>query len=140
MKRYAQLGSVSSGTLRTKDLLSAFANTLEDLVDEYVALAQEARNVDPDSEVAAFVLDDLFNTLQQFAPPYCYFGVHEGDAADFGFWINEYALADAEANGYLVRSEDPPADSHVKAWLRVDGNRTTLYMRDNGGWYAVWSV
>ena len=37
-------------------------------------------------EDAHFLLKDLFDTLNQYAPDGHYFGTSEGDGADFGFW------------------------------------------------------
>jgi hypothetical protein len=99
--KYAALGSVSHGTLRTEDLLDAFAYELEYHVsknewsspegratrDAHMAIIGAAREIeDYDSEEAAYILDELTDALNEFAPPYCYFGANEGDGADFGFW------------------------------------------------------
>jgi hypothetical protein len=105
----APLGSISHGTLRTEDLLSSFASTLEGLIfingDYYcrpenfserdklnnlVGESQDQWTEDgtelEDEEIAQELVNDLSYALEQFAPSYCYFGTHEGDGSDFGFW------------------------------------------------------
>lgn len=98
----ASIGSISHGTLRTEDLLESFAGELERLVqrnadawcsddgrkrrDKYLSLIGEAREIDPDHEDAQELVNDLIDELNDFAPPYCCFGAHEGDGSDFGFW------------------------------------------------------
>lgn len=101
--KYASLGSISTGTLRSEDLLDTFASELEYHVqrnaaewcseegrarrDRYLALVGDAREVDPDSEKASEIVNvDLIDALQEFAAPYCYFGSINGDGADFGYW------------------------------------------------------
>ena len=97
--KYASLGSISTGTLRTEDLLDSFADELEYHVtrnaelplverEHLTKLVWDAREVtDFDSEEAADLSRELWDALGQFAPPYCYFGSIEGDGADFGFWF-----------------------------------------------------
>lgn len=95
-------GTVIHGTLRTEDLLEAFANELEHSVqrqaetwcsdegralrDDCVNLIWDAREVDPDSEEAYEILGRLRNALDEFAPPGHSFGPHPGDGADIGYW------------------------------------------------------
>ena len=82
-------GTVSCGTLRTADLLAAFADEYKRLVPfNSVPLVMEARAVDPDSDEADEILTELFDALggcAQREGNYV-FAAHEGDGADFGFW------------------------------------------------------
>ena len=79
-----QLGSISSGTLRTEDLLPAFANKAESLGWKGPR-KDKARSLD---EVIAM----LTEVLENYCPPFVYFGAHPGDGADFGFWPDMDAL------------------------------------------------
>lgn len=96
-------GSISHGTLRPQDLLRTFARELERLdgSNGYYALLNEARGLadelDNDGsgggfgprEAAGEVIDELSEQLNARAPEGFYFGAHEGDGADFGFWAIE---------------------------------------------------
>ena len=109
--KLASLGSVSTATLRPEDLLSAFLHELQwhvnrngdfysipenfserDRLNGLVGESQDCfaadgESIDPDKEDEALdLIIDLEDALQVFAPPYCYFGAHPGDGADFGFW------------------------------------------------------
>lgn len=101
MAHKATLGSISHGTLRSVDLLERFAWELAYLSNEgdecrilaaqAVAAAakanddESAEECEEDSNLTQLVAD-LIEALNEFAPPYCYFGTHEGDGSDFGFW------------------------------------------------------
>lgn len=102
----AELGSVSEGTLRSADLLEAFADALESLVqnnaehwcgrqgtrDTMLAIVWDARELDAEIEsddVVGAMLDSLTEQLNYFAPAGATFGAHEGDGADFGFWTSD---------------------------------------------------
>lgn len=113
----ASLGSISHGTLRT-NLLSAFLSELEwqiqrngaffslpenfaerDRLNNLVGDAQDCfaengEDIDPDKEDEAseLVNETLPGALQAFAGFYCYFGSHEGDGSDYGFWPDHYAI------------------------------------------------
>lgn len=108
----ASLGSISHGTLRTEDLLSAFISELEWQVsrngdyfcrpenigerDNLASLIGEAQDcfaedgneidADKEDEASELVNETLPDALNSFSPPYCFFGSHEGDGSDFGFW------------------------------------------------------
>ena len=100
-----QLGSISTGTLRTEDLLPAFIEAIERLGGtlpsdlecvnhmEYTALpSYDHVGVIDDSidfwqsEEAAWDMEALTTVLEYLCPPFVYFGTLEGDGADFGFW------------------------------------------------------
>ncbi|HOR77232.1 MAG TPA: hypothetical protein PLG04_00315 [Anaerolineaceae bacterium] len=102
--------SVSEATMREEDLIPAFISFLERARQDGVTLSRrtlstikEAKglmNRYPDAfgrrgwkglsgeaqEEAGYILQDLFDALDEIAPSNCYFGAHPGDGADFGFW------------------------------------------------------
>ncbi|BAQ16089.1 hypothetical protein [Methyloceanibacter caenitepidi] len=132
MKHTAYVGSISTGTLLTEDLLEAFVGELSFLADSvdhpgnrqtYEDLCQEAIDADPESEDAQEILNSLIDALTELAPPYCYFGAREGDGADFGFWPDTDSIAE------LPRVSDP---NEVRIadhdWLFVnDHGNITIY-------------
>lgn len=116
----ASLGSISHGTLRTEDLLSAFISELEWQVSrngEYFSrpenfgerdkmanliseaqdcFAEDGEEIDADKgdEASELVNETLPDALNKFAPPYCYFGTLEGDGSDFGYWPSMSEIED----------------------------------------------
>ena len=101
--KYAELGTVSRGTMGAEDLLETLSYELEALVhnnadawcseegraerDAYIALIWEAREVASEDYDGAYdVVDALFDALNDFAPQGTYFGAHPGDGSDYGFW------------------------------------------------------
>lgn len=102
----ATLGTVSHGTLKTDDLLSSFISELEwqmqrngdyfsdpanhaerGRLANLIGEAQDAFDDDGElAEDADYILEEITDALSEFAPPYCYFGAHEGDGSDFGYW------------------------------------------------------
>lgn len=153
----ASIGSISHGTLRTEDLLSAFASELEWQINrngEYfsqpehfafrnklcnlVGEAQDAWNEDgetlQDEDLASEMVNGLQDVLSNnFAPMYGYFGSHEGDGSDFGYWVN---VDHAKEDVGFVSSEDQefPDDDFRGAWLHVnDHGNCTLYVRETAG-------
>ena len=164
----APLGSISSDTLRTQDLLSAFISALEGLMlvnGEYfsrpenfaerdrllgaIGEAQDCFTEDGDEiepakeeEAGELVNETLFDALQSFAPPYTYFSAHPGDGADFGFWLSD--IEDIRDQVEFVSSKEqeyPPSDFRGE-WLHVnDHGNCTLYVRvadDRDN--EIWSV
>lgn len=94
--------SVSHGTLREQDLIPTFAKIIEefiklggepaenwDVLKEEIAALCSKDEEDPEwrSDNTSWVLnEDLFSALENIAPAGYYFGAHEGDGSDFGFW------------------------------------------------------
>lgn len=101
---YANLNqSVIRATLRSFDLYPTFLEVIKD-TPEYTdittnnpmltsALADE-ESVFWDSDECTYVMNELFDALDSYAPDGYYFGPHEGDGSDFGYWEynedNEY--------------------------------------------------
>ncbi len=144
--KYANFGTVSHATLRNEDLLPAFADELERLARAgkclklYRDLIREARNLDPGHDVrAAEVLDDLSEALSNFAPPYFYFGAHEGDGSDFGFWLGSSALEDFDGLKVSDTSEIPKGYTGEVLHINDHGN-ATLYACTRGRCREVWAV
>lgn len=154
--KYAPLGSVSHSTMRTENLLASFADTLEEQVqrnadlwcsakgrlqrDEYMTIVGKARKLDPESEDADFLLNEvLFDALQRFAPPYAYFGSSEGDGSDYGYWLT--SEIDDTFDGIKVNSTaDVPADYSGEVLFVNDHGNMTLYIANNGELTEIWSV
>jgi len=123
-KRYAYLGTISHGTLRNEELLTAFTDALQyamlnyhwqgqtdqaQAFSGYRQLINEAMTVDAESEDADWLINEsLFDALNDFAAPYSYFGANEGDASDFGYWpmCDAESLEDARESGYRVEISD----------------------------------
>ena len=128
------LGSISTGTLRTEDLLEAFAWELNYLAKQepqnhaHLLLASEADTqfsddmTDEEYEQASYVVQDLQDALNEYCPPFVYFGTLPGDGADFGFWPDLDALDDARR--YSTAMPDG------EEWLEED--EVILQVNDHG--------
>lgn len=123
MKTYAPIGTVSESTTNHEDLIPEFAKELqtamkrylwqgmtdeESAFAEYRELIAAAKACDMESDEACDILESLSQALNDFAPPFAYFGAHEGDGADFGFWpiCDAETLQDARDSGYRVEISD----------------------------------
>ena len=110
-----QAGTISHGTLRSEDLIEAFASELACLApSEFEGarqlLAEAQRYLDgcPVSEdEASELVNDLMDALNEFAPEGMYFGAHEGDGADFGFWHVDGEEDDREMDESIHQLERP---------------------------------
>ena len=98
MADFPHAGTVSSGTLRSEDLIPAFSSVLFDLdreVGEYrdlllrSDLALGIPEDERDPEMLGWIVDELMDALDDCAPEGYVFGAHPGDGADFGFWPGE---------------------------------------------------
>lgn len=130
MSYKASVGSISHGTLNPADLVGSFADELEriskdnppddpthimGMIAEADALATLQEAGYPvyeklDSNVNG-LLDDLRTALEEYAPPYCYFGNTDGDGSDFGFWPNMEAIAELPSIE-MVEGEAIPDEDH----------------------------
>lgn len=140
-------GSVSCATTRPQDLIPAFAWELEHNVGPISAahkdLVREADALtDYDSENADYILSDLFDALNEYAPPYAYFGAHPGDGADYGFWLSESFDQDIVDNGGIKIADlsELPRGYTGEALLVNDHGNCTLYACTRGRAREVWSI
>ena len=148
------IGTVIHGSLRTQELIPAFLDLAREYAPEHYAQlcalpfgpipAYAAEDEDADwwhSDDAAYLLDELYNLLDEHAPDYCTFGAHDGDGSDFGFWPNWQALEDAVTDGEVLKVGDlagVPSDWRGPVLLVNDHGNATLY--DEAGtetWRAV---
>ena len=161
----ARIGSISHGTLRTNDLLGTFMGELESLAflsGEYLSQNHEARDrfanlvgeaqdcFDEDGEeideekydvAEELVNETLPDALQEFAPPYCYFGAHPGDGSDFGFWPCEIEDIKEQVEFSSTTSQECPPDDFEGEWLHInDHGNCTLYVRNDGDDKEIWSI
>lgn len=96
------LGTISHGTLRTQDLLRAFADEYKRLVPfnggglcseaHGVADMIDTESLPQDYESGAEIVNELIDALSEIAAREgdYYFGATEGDGSDFGFWENDH--------------------------------------------------
>jgi hypothetical protein len=149
-----QIGSVSTGTLRTEDLLEAFAAELDRLRNTsqvHYRLVFDSQNRyylddgrDEREEEAAELVNELIDALQEYAPPFVYFGTLEGDGADFGFWVDRDAIEEALRE---AKYDDDDDDGYTYLedyglWLHVNdhGNVTLLTNVDGAPREVIWAV
>lgn len=98
-------GSISHGTMRAEDIIPEFASVLKELDTEgkYDDLISEAQNIeDYNSDEADYILEDLSNALDYYAPEGHYFGAHIGDGSDYGFWEDD--ITEGEYSDYFPRT------------------------------------
>lgn len=156
--RYAEIGEISSGTLRPEDLLETFAETLRSLLKiqpkgfpkkEHRRLIREADFLlgkleeGGDEPETGDVLADLSDALGDFAPPYCYFGTLEGDGACFGFWpdldrIDEEGRYGSEVMKLDAGDDIPPEFRGYVAMVSDHGNIEFGAAR-GGKFKPIWS-
>ena len=101
MKIKYPIGSVSSGTMRTEDLIPTFVVELmfqSTRRDSGVSDRESHRGLAMrvgrairedgyyDTDASNSDLESLFDALDCYSAPYCYFGSHPGDGADYGWW------------------------------------------------------
>lgn len=108
-----ETGTISHGTLRTEDLLSAFLPYLDEssiVYGEALDMLQTLQSGADETEESSEVLQSVMDAMESLAPAGMYFGNTEGDGSDFGFWPNENgrraALADEFARNLERKTRD----------------------------------
>ncbi len=150
--KHAQMGSISTATMRTADLIPAFVDELEyhakrNKNKSHLAIVKAINrkiNKLGDSyyktDDADFDLNEtLFDALNEYALPYFYFGAHPGDGSDYGFWLTE----DLEEvfDGLKANDLSKVPDDYKGEVLDInDHGNMTLYLADKGKLTEVWAV
>ena len=141
--RKIQLGSISSGTLRTEDLLPTFADELSimEMSETGVKLLHEVEVFlgapeDPmpnwESDTAGFILDELIDALNEYAPLHMRFGSHEGDGADFGWWPTDFDGCDTVSIDQGKNGESTFVDTDCNLYVEINDHGNTT-VRELGG-------
>lgn len=97
MKSEFTPGTVISGTMRLQDLIPEFLDLInqtpeyEQMIANDSAIPAYVFDEGDDSnwwstDEAWYLLDELFDILDSYAPDGHYFGAHHGDGSDYGFW------------------------------------------------------
>jgi len=100
-----KVGSISHGTMRPQDLIPRFLDALREyapamyaqIIAASIPVIPSDAQIDEDhpwwsSEEAQYLLENLFDALEECAPDGYYFGSHPGDGSDYGFWEIEETL------------------------------------------------
>jgi hypothetical protein len=120
-----EVGTVIHGTLRTEDLLPAFTHELARVANPHAcsellveAMSWIGREEPADGEELEDFIESrhdvlvrLLDALDECAPFGIYFGPHEGDGADFGWWLIDEPEDLDDADSSDPRSEDVPDDT-----------------------------
>ena len=150
--RTVQLGSISTGTLRTGDLMDAVINEAEYLagyiLDEMNATLRKAYNdakavTGYDSDDAGYILDELIDALNEYAPPHVSLGMHPGDGADLGWWGGDFDGCDTVdihpiAEG-MFSSQHTFVDTECQLLVEINdhGNTTVKQLVGDVVWASV---
>lgn len=153
-KVYPSIGSVSSGTMRTEDLLDTFASELahymkrmrltRDQRKRFNALIKDVHNL-PDEwpgDSGEGLVSDLFDALDEIAPPYTTFGANEGDGADYGYWPCLGMGGDTDDLPKLTAGDPIDREHWGTDVLLVNdrGNVECGYVDRKGKFHEYWSV
>ena len=136
--------------MRKEDLIPSFlweANRLRLTKDERKAVRKIQSRINHvasddaywQDEVSDFDLEELFDILNAHSLPYFSFGAHEGDGADYGWWLSS-CFAD-EFDGLKVSDTAEVPRGYTGEVLHVsDHGNMTLYAYSRGRGREVWGV
>jgi hypothetical protein len=86
-----------------------------------------------------FDLEELQGILENHALPYFYFGICEGDGAEFGFWLSQDSIQ--EFDGLKVDDLSEVPTGYTGEVLEVnDHGNMSLYAYSRGRGREVWAI
>ena len=142
-----ELGTISRATMCMEDLIPCFIEELKriDISHEYQDAIKEGEDIIKQAEKDETVWDneDTFNylhevlwgALDQFSPPYCYFGAHPGDGSDYGYWAEN--IEKDNFDGIMVKSLTDVPKGYTGYILEND---ITLYYNCPIELHEIWCI
>jgi len=142
----AEIGSISRGTMRNEDLIPVLLEELKRIDDgthtKLIKDIEQNQNSTTygdegyyESEDAQWDIVGLFDALNEHALPYCYFGAHQGDGSDYGFWPSIESIEQEIQDGTIVNIDGPDMPD---AFVQInDHGNITLYDRQMR---EIWSI
>lgn len=141
----AKIGTVSKATHRNEDIIPSFLEELKRLdegndffkaeikeTESFIKRAKKDRAIWTSDE-AQWTIEDLQYGLEEYAPPYCYFGAHEGNGSDFGFWPDTYSLQeDMKSSHNQLHSDKFSENLEGQFIVEVNGHGNTTLKRITG--------
>jgi hypothetical protein len=148
---FGSIGSVSSGTMRNQDLIPLFLWECRRLrltrdernavrkIDSRVSRVSNDDDAYWSDAVSQWDLEELFDILDAHSLPYFHFGAHEGDGADFGWWLSESFEEDFDGLKVCDLSGVPGGHSGEVLHVNDHGN-LALYVYSRGRRREIWGV
>lgn len=147
--RYASFGPISRGPVPDEDLLDVLATELDRQMNRQPKsfarralrkLVPEARRTDPESPAADYVGVKLLEALNEFAPPYGYFGRSPEDGERHGYWLYDGLADDFDGLKVDDLSDIPPDYRGEVLHVNDHGNMTLYATGSRGKLREIWSV
>lgn len=92
MSRF-KVGTVIRGTMRLEDLIPALLELLPEERQQEILKGHGMEALPPEDDVwwrvsqeAVWLFEEVWDAVEELAPPGTYFGAHPGDGSDIGFW------------------------------------------------------
>lgn len=149
LTQYAQLGTIGHGTHNASSLIPDFVDvirkfrpdfTLPEDVAEILDMDDDEVTPDQDQRLDEYLNEELWYAMDEFAPPFAYFGAHEGDGSDFGYWLSSDVsewLNEACRDGELTKCDELPDDPSGHYLVVSDHGNMTLYVDGQEIWGVV---
>lgn len=132
--QYLPLGTIIQGTMQIEDIIPAFLHVLKsfdpakaaDLESDYTAIPPDQRD--------EFGWERVLPALEKFAPPYTYVGGHQGNASDYGVWVDTDTLDD------VIKEWDTAQILVIKKGHPIPRGKSeyVLVLDDDGSYLSFW--